>query len=257
MYSADSAKEGCAKEQNSPCRRRKMVIECIGLPGSGKGELMKLVGKELERREVDYINVSFKMKHNIIWKLMGAAAGALIYLSSDARWLRDRLREILRGEGGSPSRFGISADPERLIRAIAVYAFWYRRFIRSHKLYLFDEGMVHLITLFAADHEIRDETFRKIVVASERGIRKARLVILNKVPVEEALLSMDTGEGSEKIFGKAEGEDRAELFREWDRFTEVYKSCFRALEVQSGEEKRKKMSRVFGRIRQILSETDI
>jgi hypothetical protein len=234
-----------------------MVIECIGLPGSGKGELMKLVGKELERREVDYINVSFIMKHNIIWKLMGAAAGALIYLSSDARWLRDRLREILRGEGGSPSRFGISADPERLIRAIAVYAFWYRRFIRSHKLYLFDEGMVHLITLFAADHEISDETFRKIVVASERGIRKARLVILNKVPVEEALLFMDTGEGSEKIFGKAEGEDRAELFREWDRFTEVYKSCFRALEVQSGEEKRKKMSRVFGRIRQILSETDI
>lgn len=234
-----------------------MVIECIGLPGSGKAELMKLVGKELEKREVDYINVSLKMKHNIIWKLMGAAAGLLIYLNSDARWLRDRLREILRREGGSQSRYGISGDPERLIRAIAVYAFWYRRFIRSHKLYLFDEGMIHLITMFCADHKISDETFRKIVVASERGIRKARLVILSKVPVEEALLSMDTGEGSEKIFGKTEGEDRAELFREWDRFTEVYKSCFRVLEIQSGEEKRKKMSRVFGRIRQILSETDI
>jgi hypothetical protein len=68
---------------------------------------------------------------------------------------------------------------------------------------------------------------------------------------------MDTGEGSEKIFGKTEGEDITELFREWDRLTEVYKSGFRVLEIQSGEEKRKKMSRVFGRIRQILSETDI
>ena len=35
-----------------------MVIECIGLSGSGKTELLELIEKELKRREVDYVNVS-------------------------------------------------------------------------------------------------------------------------------------------------------------------------------------------------------
>ena len=55
-----------------------MVIECIGLPGSGKTYLMELVGKELERREVDYVNVSANLMNRFSWKLMRKIARAAI-----------------------------------------------------------------------------------------------------------------------------------------------------------------------------------
>ncbi len=75
-----------------------MVIECIGLSGSGKTELLELIEKELKRREVDYVNVSANLKRGIVWKFLRVIAGALIFLSADARWLRDRLRGILEKE---------------------------------------------------------------------------------------------------------------------------------------------------------------
>lgn len=83
-----------------------MVIECIGLPGSGKTYLMELVEKELRRREVDYVNVSANLMNRITWKILRKAARALIYLNADARWLRDRLIKIL-DEEGERSSFGI------------------------------------------------------------------------------------------------------------------------------------------------------
>ena len=89
-----------------------MVIECIGLPGSGKTYLMELVGKELDRREVDYVNVSANLMDRITWKLLRKIARALIYLSADARWLRDTLRKILAEEGTLQSSTGIYKNEE-------------------------------------------------------------------------------------------------------------------------------------------------
>ena len=83
-----------------------MVIECMGLPGSGKTYLMELVEKELRRREVDYVNVSANLMNRISWKILRKIARALIYLSPDARWLRDRLLKILGEEGELHSSFG-------------------------------------------------------------------------------------------------------------------------------------------------------
>ena len=60
-----------------------MVIECIGLPGSGKTYLMELVEKELVRREVDYVNVSANLMNRISCKIFrrmtrdGSGTGSL------------------------------------------------------------------------------------------------------------------------------------------------------------------------------------
>ena len=124
-----------------------MVIECIGLPGSGKTELTELIEKELKRREVDYVNVSAKLRHSIGWKLLRVIAGALIFLSADARWLRDRLRGILQKEEPAGS-FGVYENEKRVFRNLAAYSFWYRRMIRSHRIFLFDEGMLHTLMMF-------------------------------------------------------------------------------------------------------------
>ena len=212
-------------------RRNRMVIECIGLPKSGKTDLIELVEKELKRREVDYVNVSANLRHRIGWKLLKAVAGVLIYLSADARWLRDRLLGILQKEGAASS-FGVYGKEREVIRKLALYAYWYRRMIRSHKLYLFDEGMVQLLTMSCADYRIGEEAFRKMAMSAEKGIRSSRLVISNET----------------------EAEEKTALLNEFERLHEDYKRNFRVLEIRREDENRKKLAKVFGRIRQILSE---
>ena len=230
-----------------------MVIECIGLPGSGKTYLMELVEKELRRREVDYVNVSANLMNRITWKILRKAARALIYLDADARWLRDRLVKILDEEGERSRSFGIYENERYTVKSAALLAFLYRRMIRSPKLYLFDEGLVHTLVKFCADFRLSDETFRKMVTESERGVRSARIVILNEIPVQDCLASLKDRDRHICEFDELGGEQLTALLGEYERLNNVYKENFRVLEVRREEENRRKLSRIFGKIRQVLT----
>lgn len=210
-----------------------MVIECIGLPESGKTELTELIEKELRRREVDYVNVSANLRRRISWKVLRLIAEALIFLSADARWLRGRLQGILQKEESAGS-FGVYENEKQVFRNLAVYSFWYRRMIRSHRIFLFDEGMLHTLMMFCADHRIAEEAFRKMTAASEKGIRSARLV----------------------ISGEAASEERDDFANEYERLRKAYGRDSRVLEIRKEDENRKKLSRVFSRIRQILTDAE-
>ena len=210
-----------------------MVIECIGIPGSGKTELAELIEKELKRREVDYVNVSDNLRRRITWKFLRVVARALIFLNADARWLRDRLRGILQNEE-SVSNFGVYDSENSVIRSLAVYSIWYRRMIRSHKIFLFDEGIVHTLMMFCADRRIPEDVFRKMASAAERGVRSARLVISNE----------------------SESGVRDDFMNEYERLRKAYGRDSRVLEIRKEDENRKKLSRVFGRIRQILTDAE-
>ena len=230
-----------------------MVIECIGLPGSGKTYLMELVEKELVRREVDYVNVSANLMNRISWKIFQRIARALIYLSADARWLRDRLLKILGEEGELRSSFGIYENEKYTVRSAALFAFMYRRMIRSPKLYLFDEGLIHALVKFCADFRISDETFRKLVTESERGLHSSRLVICNEISVEECLASIEKRDRHICAFDELKGDALTDILGEYARLVEFYGSNFSVLKIRREDENRKKLSLVFGKIRRILS----
>lgn len=229
-----------------------MVIECIGLPGSGKTYLMEKVGRELGRRDVEYINVSDCCMNRITWKIGRKLARALIYLSGDARWLRKRLRAILEEEGELSSSFGIYRNPDHTIRSAALFGFLYRRMVRSSKLYLFDEGLAHTLVKFCADFRISGDTFLKMVRASEEGVRNSRIVIFNEISIEDCIESIEKRNRHICEFDELGGDRLADLLGEYERLNGIYKENCSVLEVRREEEDRKKVSRIFGKIRQVL-----
>ena len=229
-----------------------MVIECIGLPGSGKTYLMEKVERELKRRDVDYVNVSACCMNRLLWKIGRKLARALVFLSGDARWLRRRLQKILDGEGRLESSFGIYDSPDYTIRSAALYSFLYRRMIRSSKIYLFDEGLAHALVKFCADFKISDDTFLKLVRVSEEGTRTSRIVILNGITREDCLQSIEKRNRHICAFDELESGRLSDLLGEYERLNGAYESHFKVLEVQREEEERRKVSRILGRIRQVL-----
>ncbi len=232
-----------------------MVIECIGLPGSGKTYLMELVEKELRRREVDYVNVSANLMNRITWKILRKAARALIYLDADARWLRDRLVKILDEEGERSSSFGIYENERYTVKSAALLAFLYRRMIWSPKLYLFDEGLVHTLIKFCADFKISEETFRKMVTESERGLRSTRLVIYTEISMEDCLASIEKRDRHVCAFDALTGDALTGLLAEYDRLNKAYSDNHPVLKIRREDENRTKLARVFGKIRRILAGT--
>lgn len=73
-----------------------------------------------------------------------------------------------------------------------------------------------------------------MTAASEKGIRSARLV----------------------ISGEAASEERDDFANEYERLRKAYGRDSRVLEIRKEDENRKKLSRVFSRIRQILTDAE-
>lgn len=77
-----------------------MVVECIGLPGSGKTYLLRSVEKELRKRGIPCVNAGERSMHSVLWKAGKKVLHRTIFLDRNARELRDRMRKILADQAG-------------------------------------------------------------------------------------------------------------------------------------------------------------
>ncbi|MBQ8987323.1 MAG: hypothetical protein IJ100_08850, partial [Lachnospiraceae bacterium] len=120
-----------------------MVIECIGLPGSGKSFLMGQVEQKLWKRGVRCVNASDRSMNRLSWKVAKRLLHAGIFLNRSARATRAQLEKALQKEPQARSRYGIYEDERFTLESIAVFRMVYRHMMRSNTVYLFDEGLVH------------------------------------------------------------------------------------------------------------------
>ena len=77
-----------------------MVVECIGLPGSGKTYLLRSVEEELRKRGIPCVNAGERSMHSVLWKAGKKVLHRTIFLDRNARELRDRMRKILADQAG-------------------------------------------------------------------------------------------------------------------------------------------------------------
>ena len=128
-----------------------MVIECIGLPGSGKTYLMAHLEQEIRKRGVRCVNASDRSMNRFSWKAARKLLHAGIFLERNARRMRARMEKALQAEREAYSQYGIYEDERYTLESAAVFRLVYRRMMRSDTVYLFDEGLVHAIVKYCAD----------------------------------------------------------------------------------------------------------
>lgn len=230
-----------------------MVIECIGLPGSGKTFLFDKLSEELKEREVEYVNVSERCMNSILWKIGKKLARALIFLSGDARRYRDGMRKLIRGREKTESSFGIFKDPEYTIRSAALLIYLYQRMMESHKIYLFDEGLVHTLVKFCADHKVSSRTFTRMAAMTERRLSGDRIVVLNEISQQACLESIQQRNRHICEFDELSAEQLTEILSEYDRLNELYRERYSVLTVKREDKVRTNVSRIIGRIKKLLA----
>ena len=229
-----------------------MVVECIGLPGSGKTYLFRCVEEELTRRGIPCVNASDRSMHSLPWKAAKKVLHRTIFLNREARRIRQKLRSALKEEGELHSRFGIYQNEDYTIRSVAVYALVYREMIRSPKLYLFDEGIVHALIKFCADFGISDDVFLKMASLTERSLHRPRIVVLNEISRGDCLVSIQKRNRHICEFDELESGRLSDILGEYERLNKAYKETFRVLSVYREEETKRSVSEILSGIEQNL-----
>jgi hypothetical protein len=221
-----------------------MVIECIGLPGSGKSFLMGQVEQELWKRGVRCVNASDRSMNRLSWKVAKRLLHAGIFLNRSARATRAQLEKALQKEPQARSRYGIYEDERFTLESIAVFRMVYRHMMRSNTVYLFDEGLVHAIVKFCADFALCDETFLALTEAAERGLTKRRLVVYNAISLENGFRSLKKRDRHICAFDELPDEALRGILQEYTRLNTLYENSYAVVKVYREEETGEKTTRI-------------
>ena len=221
-----------------------MVIECIGLPGSGKSFLMGQVEQELWKRGVRCVNASDRSMNRVSWKAARKLLHAGIFLERNARRLQARMEKALRAENQAHSQYGIYKDERYTLESAAVFRLVYRRMMRSDTVYLFDEGLVHAVVKFCADFALQEETFLKLMEAAESGISGKRLVVYNAISQDSCFASLRKRNRHICDFDELPDDALRGILREYARLNTAYENSHKVVTVRREEEIDDKTGRI-------------
>ena len=221
-----------------------MVIECIGLPGSGKTYLMAHLEEEIRKNGVRCVNASDRSMNRVSWKAARKLLHAGIFLERNARRLQARMEKALRAESQAHSQYGIYKDERYTLESAAVFRLVYRRMMRSDTIYLFDEGLVHAVVKFCADFALQEETFLKLMEAAESGISGKRLVVYNAISQDSCFASLRKRNRHICDFDELPDDALRGILREYARLNTAYENSHKVVTVRREEEIDDKTGRI-------------
>lgn len=221
-----------------------MVIECIGLPGSGKTYLMAHLEEEIRKNGVRCVNASDRSMNRVSWKAARKLLHAGIFFERNARRLQARMEKALRAESQAHSQYGIYKDERYTLESAAVFRLVYRRMMRSDTVYLFDEGLVHAVVKFCADFALQEETFLKLMEAAESGISGKRLVVYNAISQDSCFASLRKRNRHICDFDELPDDALRGILREYARLNTAYENSHKVVTVRREEEIDDKTGRI-------------
>ena len=221
-----------------------MVIECIGLPGSGKTFLMSHLEQEIGKRGLRCINVSDRSMKRFSWKAARKLLHAGIFLTRAARQVRAQMEKALQREPQTRSRYGIYEDERFTLESAAVFRLAYRHMMASDTVYLFDEGLVHAIVKFCADFAMGGDTFEALIEAAESGLMGKRLVVYNAISEENCFVSLRKRDRHICAFDELPDDALHGILREYARLNTIYANGHTTVKVLREEDIEVKIARI-------------
>lgn len=228
-----------------------MVIECIGLPGSGKSFLMSYLEQEIGKRGLRCINASDRSMKRFSWKAARKLLHAGIFLTREARQVRAQMEKALQREPQARSRYGIYEDERFTLESAAVFRLAYRHMMASDTVYLFDEGLVHAIVKFCADFAMGGDTFEALIEAAESGLKGKRLVVYNAISEENCFVSLRKRDRHICAFDELPDDALHGILREYARLNTIYASGHTTVKVLREEDIEVKTARIMTAVTKI------
>ena len=225
-----------------------MVVECIGLPGSGKTYLLSSVEAELREKGIPCVNAGERSMHSVWWKAAKKVLHRTIFLDRDAREIRGRFLSILEKEKPLQSRYGINTDERFTVESAAIFVAAYRLMERSEKVYLFDEGLVHTIVKFCAEFHLPESVFLEMVAACGPFDELSRIVVHNRISVDDCVRSIQERDRHICAFDELPEEKLRELLEQYAGLNACYAAHYPVLTVSRTEDEAEKRKRICGGI---------
>lgn len=197
-----------------------MIIEAIGLPGSGKTFLFHELEKEFRSNSIRAYNFTELSRNNISVKIVVKLLLKFVSLKYICKKWKKELYDILSEELPYESKFDLYENPDYCVNYALMLLFIYRLFQNSKIVLLLDEGMYHNIVKLCADFDfsirLSNKLIEKCVLLSRLNDSK-HIVIYNIFPISETLLSIEKRNRHVSKFDELETTQLSKILDNYDK----------------------------------------
>lgn len=201
-----------------------MIIEAIGLPGSGKTFLFNKLKEKLSDEKKVY-NFTELSRNNLHCKIVVMLFLSFISLPFTFLNWKKELYTIIDNELPHRSSFGLYSSPTYCVNYAILMCIVYRFMYQSEKVFLFDEGMYHNIVKLCSDFNWPIEVSEKLLqkcneLARIEENRKNHIVIYNYYPVYETKNSIKNRNRHVSLFDELSNEQLDSILKRYENYNE-------------------------------------
>jgi hypothetical protein len=157
-----------------------MIIEYLGLPGSGKSYQASILKQKLGKEEKKFLDISRYSNMPIFLKFFYKFADLIVLLCPNYRKL---YHKYLENCDGALTPLFVPLTLDYCIRDILLAHFLHKVFANSNKTIIIDEGGLHRITFLATNFNISIERIMSIYESE----KQASYTIMVDTSIDRAL----------------------------------------------------------------------
>lgn len=166
-----------------------MIIDIIGFPGSGKSFLCEQITNDLKKKDIKTMNVLKFRRYTVLGKICNKIFFLIFCNSKEIRRLKNKMSLILKNELHLKSIFNKNRDMEFYIEYIALSIFYYNKIKNRKCIYIFDEGIYHLVCTLCMDYNLSIDLFYKLILFCKEEIGEIN-IIYNKISIYNCFKSI-------------------------------------------------------------------
>ncbi len=180
-----------------------MVVEFMGMPGSGKTFISNALVLSLKQDSVKAINIIDKSRYNFFYKGLFKILKLMGPRRKVYREFALRLKRILNKRLDKMAKFN-NCCIDTYINSIVFYCFLYDLFYHKRRLYIFDEGILQQLVNIMVNFNPSEEEINEILELF-KGYHIP--VIYLRVEIDDVLNSIKSRDRHDCYIDELEGEE--------------------------------------------------
>lgn len=195
-----------------------MVIEFMGIPGSGKSFLGNSLSETLNKKKIKSINILDKSRHEIKYKILFKIWHLAAYKSKIYAKTYKIIKKEFSDYQNIKAGYNVCSIND-YIDVIAFYVFLYEKLKDKKKIYIFDEGIFQQLSTIYVNYNLTYESLDSVLKYVEKYIPKT---IYMRTDVDVAIASIKKRNRHVCYIDELEGEELRTFLNKYIKISERF-----------------------------------
>ncbi len=228
-----------------------MIIEFVGLPGSGKSYYADILKQHFKSRKIKTININDISRTKFYGKAIRIFLYKIVNLHPKLRFYKHKLKALF--EGFTPENlYNIYPSIDKCLNTISVFIYLYNKLFALKDVYLFDEGVFHYIVKMSSNFNLDEKKVIELINEIIPLLDKENIVVYNYISQQNCKIELKKRDRHVCLFDELKGSDLDSIIKKYYEICNIISDNTNIVKVDRYESDKEKINKVMEKVKEFL-----